>query len=475
MTVKPKDVAPLGAIARRRFLAAIPAALGASLAAGAAQEQAPRVSKATLDCAEKIIGVDFTDAEEEAAAAGVSRNLDAFERLRNLAIPLDTEPAITLPSVPAWPQASRACRRQARSIRMTSSAHATRPQSLDELAFLPITALAPLIERRDRLGHRSDEDVPGAAEEIRAEAELRRHAHRGRSRSRRRRRPIAEIRGRPIQRAAARHPVGREGSLRHEGHPDDVGRRTVSRIRCSTTTPRSSNGCATPARCWSPSCRWARWRRATSGSADRRGIRGTLRPNPRDRAARRPVPAPRPPPAWSLSRIGTETRGSIISPSSVNGVTGLRPTYGRVSRHGAMALSWTMDKIGPMCRSVEDCALVFNAIYGPDGRDETVVDAPFVWNPTSAGGEAAHRICGSRVQSAAGGLQCWTRWDRPRCPRSDARSSATPGRRSSRMCSTSTAKPGQRRSRRIAGVDHEHRQHDLVRPQPRKAPPRSTI
>jgi Asp-tRNA(Asn)/Glu-tRNA(Gln) amidotransferase A subunit family amidase len=79
--------------------------------------------------------------------------------------------------------------------------------------------------------------------------------------------------------------------------------------------------------------------------------------------------------------LGTETRGSIISPSAVNGVVGLRPTYGRISRYGAMALSWTMDKIGPMCRSVEDCALVFNAIYGPDGRDDTVVDAPFVYNP----------------------------------------------------------------------------------------------
>ena len=79
--------------------------------------------------------------------------------------------------------------------------------------------------------------------------------------------------------------------------------------------------------------------------------------------------------------VGTETRGSIISPSAENGVTGLRPTYGRVSRFGAMALSWTMDKIGPMCRSVEDCAIVFNAIYGPDGRDETTADAPFVWNP----------------------------------------------------------------------------------------------
>ncbi len=79
--------------------------------------------------------------------------------------------------------------------------------------------------------------------------------------------------------------------------------------------------------------------------------------------------------------IGTETLGSIVSPSTVCGTTGLRPTYGRVSRHGAMALSWSMDKIGPICRSVEDCALVFNAIYGPDGLDPTLVDAPFNYAP----------------------------------------------------------------------------------------------
>ncbi len=79
--------------------------------------------------------------------------------------------------------------------------------------------------------------------------------------------------------------------------------------------------------------------------------------------------------------IGTETLGSIVSPSTVCGTTGLRPTYGRVSRHGAMALSWSMDKIGPICRSVEDCALVFNAIYGPDGYDPTLIDAPFNYAP----------------------------------------------------------------------------------------------
>lgn len=78
--------------------------------------------------------------------------------------------------------------------------------------------------------------------------------------------------------------------------------------------------------------------------------------------------------------IGTETLGSIVSPSTRNGTTGLRPTYGRVSRTGAMALSWSMDKIGPITRSVEDAALVFNAIYGPDGEDQTIIDLPFNYN-----------------------------------------------------------------------------------------------
>ncbi|MFY7953883.1 MAG: amidase, partial [Armatimonadaceae bacterium] len=82
--------------------------------------------------------------------------------------------------------------------------------------------------------------------------------------------------------------------------------------------------------------------------------------------------------------IGTETYGSIVSPSRVCGTTGLRPTFGRVSRHGAMALSWTMDKMGPICRSVEDCALVFAAIHGPDGHDRTVrAGIGFDWNPNT--------------------------------------------------------------------------------------------
>lgn len=77
--------------------------------------------------------------------------------------------------------------------------------------------------------------------------------------------------------------------------------------------------------------------------------------------------------------IGTETWGSIVSPSTRCGTTGLRPTYGRVSRAGAMALSWSMDKVGTICRSATDCAIVFDAIRGPDPADRTLLDAGFYY------------------------------------------------------------------------------------------------
>ncbi len=78
--------------------------------------------------------------------------------------------------------------------------------------------------------------------------------------------------------------------------------------------------------------------------------------------------------------IGSETLGSIVSPSSECGTTGLRPSFGRVPRTGAMALSWSMDKLGPICRTVEDCAIVFNAIKGTDGKDLSTIDASFSFN-----------------------------------------------------------------------------------------------
>jgi len=77
--------------------------------------------------------------------------------------------------------------------------------------------------------------------------------------------------------------------------------------------------------------------------------------------------------------LGSETLGSIVSPCRRCGTSGLRPTFGRVSRYGCMTLAWSMDKVGPICRSLEDCAIVFGAIHGHDGRDGTAVNQPFQW------------------------------------------------------------------------------------------------
>ena len=110
--------------------------------------------------------------------------------------------------------------------------------------------------------------------------------------------------------------------------------------------------------------------------------------NPWDRHAGRAVrPADR---AARLPRdlvpfaLGSETSGSIITPSAFCGVTGLRPTYGLVSRYGAMALSWTMDKIGPMCRSAEDCGLVLQVIAGGDSKDPARPERAFYYTPQYA-------------------------------------------------------------------------------------------
>jgi Asp-tRNA(Asn)/Glu-tRNA(Gln) amidotransferase A subunit family amidase len=78
--------------------------------------------------------------------------------------------------------------------------------------------------------------------------------------------------------------------------------------------------------------------------------------------------------------LGTDTLGSIVGPARTCGVTGLRPTFGRVSRDGVMPVCWSLDKVGPLCRTAEDCALVLNAIHGPDGLDRAVPAVPFAWD-----------------------------------------------------------------------------------------------
>jgi len=368
-------VRPRG-VARRRFLAAIPAAVAGSLAAPViARQQAPsRIEPATLDSAEKIFGVDFTDAEEQAAAAGVGRNLSSFEQLRELNIPLDTEPAITFhpylpgkrPKGPATPGAK---------MKVTLTPPAARSSSIEDLAFLPITSLAPLLQRRDvsstdltkmylerikKYGPKLNCIVTltenlALEQAARADRDIKAGKYTG---------PLHGIPWGAKDLFAAKGIPTTWGAGPFQNQVFDYDATIVERLTAAgaVLVAKLSMGALAQGDNWFRGRTNNPWNleRGSSGSSAGPGsaTAGGL----------------------VVFGIGTETRGSIISPSAENGVTGLRPTYGRVSRYGAMALSWTMDKIGPMCRSVEDCAIVFNAIYGPDGRDETTADAPFVWN-----------------------------------------------------------------------------------------------
>jgi Asp-tRNA(Asn)/Glu-tRNA(Gln) amidotransferase A subunit family amidase len=373
-------------VARRRFLSAIPAAVAGSLAAPALarQEQtARRIDKPTLDCAEKIFGVDFTDAEEEQAASGVNQNLGNFDRLRELNIPLDTEPAITfrpyLPGRKPKPGATPGAKIKVTlqpPLGLARDRPAARGSSLDELAFLPITSLAPLLQRRrvsstdltkmylERLKKYGPAlncvvtltEELALAQAAQADREIRAGRYKG---------PLHGIPWGAKDLFATKGIPTTWGAAPFQNQVFDYDATIVERLRDAgaVLVAKLSMGAL------AQGDRWFRGQTKNPWNMERGSSGSSAGPGSATAAG------------LVGFGIGTETRGSIISPSIENGVAGLRPTYGRISRHGAMALSWTMDKIGPMCRSVEDCALVFNAIYGPDGRDDTVVDAPFAWNP----------------------------------------------------------------------------------------------
>jgi Asp-tRNA(Asn)/Glu-tRNA(Gln) amidotransferase A subunit family amidase len=364
--------------ARRRFLKTVPAAVAATIAGPAIARQAQepqRIDKATLECAERIMGIDFSDAEQQAALSGVNTNLTNFERLRGFQIPPETEPPLTFrPYLPGKKPRAGATP-NARIKIATSAPPGSRRTSVDDLAFLPVTALSVLVRKREvssteltrmylaRLKKHGPalNCVVTLTEELalqqaaQADKEIKAGRYRG---------PLHGIPWGAKDLFATKGILTTWGAAPYQNQVFDYDATVVERLRDAgaVLVAKLSLGALAQGDNW--------FRGQTKNPWNGRGSSGSSA-GPGSATAAGLV-------GFSL---GTETRGSIISPSAVNGVVGLRPTYGRVSRHGAMALSWTMDKIGPMCRSVEDCALVLNAIYGPDGRDDSVVDAPFEWNP----------------------------------------------------------------------------------------------
>ena len=308
----------------------------------------------------------------------MNRNLESFEQLRKLDVPLDTEPAITFrPYLPGRKPKPGATPGAAIKVAFQLPA---RHSSVEDLAFLPVTALAPLLRRRDvssteltkmyldrlkKYGPKLNNVVTlteelALAQAAQADNEIRAGRYKG---------PLHGIPWGAKDLFATKGILTTWGAGPYQKQIIDYDATVVERLRDAGAVLVAKLSLGALAQ----GDRWFRGQTKNPWTPDhpQRGGSSGSSAGPGSATAAGLV-------GFSL---GTETRGSIISPSAVNGVVGLRPTYGRVSRYGAMASSWTMDKIGPMCRSVEDCALVFNAIYGPDGRDETVVDAPFTWNP----------------------------------------------------------------------------------------------
>jgi Asp-tRNA(Asn)/Glu-tRNA(Gln) amidotransferase A subunit family amidase len=365
---------------RRRFLKAVPVAMAAGLATPALARQQTRqtpagpITKPMLKDAEALDGMHYTDAEEEMALRNVNDNLESYEALRQIDVPAETEPAVVFhPYLPG----KRPTGASTRNAKLKVSRPAVHPgASLESLAFAPVVALAPLVESKQvsstdltkmYLARLKKYGPPmncviTLTEELalqqaaEADREIRAGKYRG---------PLHGIPWGGKDLLATKGIRTTWGAKPYEHQMIDHDATVVERLRDAgaVLVAKLSMGALAQGDVWFGGKTRNPWdiEKGSSGSsagpgaATGGGLVGFA--------------------------IGTETLGSIMSPSSTCGVTGLRPTYGRVSRHGAMALSWTMDKLGPMARSVEDCALVLNAIYGSDGHDESVVDAPFQWNP----------------------------------------------------------------------------------------------
>jgi Asp-tRNA(Asn)/Glu-tRNA(Gln) amidotransferase A subunit family amidase len=365
---------------RRRFIAGFFAlGLGSTLMPGALAAVAQDAETITLDlleAAQAIAGLSFSRDEQERILAilnGPRSHVAALDALRAADLGNDTPLALVFnPVLPGMsvPRDRRPFRRQEIDVSM--------PGTDEELAFLPVTHLAKLVERRevkpteltalylDRL-KRYDPTlhcVVTLTEELamrqarRADEEIAAGTYRG---------PLHGIPWGAKDLLAVRGTTTTWGMSAYRDRVIDTDATVFTRLTDAgaVLVGKLSTGAL------AVSARWF----------------GGLTRNPWNTAQDAAGSSAGPGAATAAGlvgfSIGSDTGGSIIGPSTRNGVTGLRPTFGRVSRHGVMALVWTQDTVGPMCRSAEDCALVFDAIHGPDGRDNTVLDVPFNWDATA--------------------------------------------------------------------------------------------
>jgi Asp-tRNA(Asn)/Glu-tRNA(Gln) amidotransferase A subunit family amidase len=345
------------------------AVFGRALAALAAETGA--VTEETIRQAEWISGLDLTDEQRKLMTAGLNDTVEAFTKIRQ--VPLDNAVAPAFHFVPAVADNRSAARRDTKNAFKPASRIA-RPASAEDLAFATVSELASLLRRRkvssveltklylERL-RRFDpmlECVVTYTEELalqqarQADREIAAGRWRG---------PLHGI------------PWGAKDLLAVPDYPTTWGaepyKDQVLKEKATAAARLEQAGAVLVAKLalgalamgdvWFGGQTRNPWKPSEGSSGSSAG------------------PAVVVVAGLSAFALGSETLGSIVSPCTRCGATGLRPTFGRVSRHGAMALAWTMDKLGPLARSVEDCALVFAAVLGADDLDPTAVDMPFHW------------------------------------------------------------------------------------------------
>src|ERR1022692_197566 len=332
------------------------------------------VAKEQVIGALKLMGLEFQDAELDMMMPGVNRALSGYEALRKVDVPIDTEPAFAFH--PGLPDRQPAKGPQRFETTIAKAAAMKAPANLEDVAFWRVVDLAPLVKARAisstdltkmylaRMRKyspkllcliTSTEDL-ALEQAAAADKEIRAGHYRG---------PLHGIPFGLKDLFDTRGILTTFGAEPYQTRVADKDATVVERLRNAGAVlmAKLSMGALAQGGLWFKGMTKTPWNTEQSSSGSSAG------------------PAAATAAGLVGFTLGTETLGSIISPSQACGTVGLRPTYGRISRYGAMALSWTMDKVGPICRGVEDCAIVLNAVYGPDGRDRTVGADPFHWEP----------------------------------------------------------------------------------------------
>lgn len=329
---------------------------------------AEEITVETVTHASGLIGLQFDEEEKEMMIGNLESNREDYEALREIRIPNSVAPALVFNPIPPGKMISGT----SRPIDWEISDDVEFPENRDDLAFYTVRELASLIRSRkisseeltvfflDRLKEHGDtlEAVVTLTEERALEQarEMDRELAEGNWRG-----PLHGI------------PYGVKDLFAVEGYNTTWGAapyqeqyidETATVVRKldeagAVLVVKTTLGALAYGDVWFGGQTRNPWNMEMGSSGSSAGSAATV--------AAGLVPF----------ALGTETLGSIISPATRTGATGLRPTFGRVSRHGAMALSWSMDKVGPLTRSVEDAAIVFDAIRGPDRQDLSVHDFSF--------------------------------------------------------------------------------------------------